>query len=118
VFPDRRGPAVHDPRNQDSYRRRREAGSADERSIQRGWCLGSEEFRQELLAAAVERVGASHYGSDRLETGLHKAQRIVREEILIEIRYSPRRRFIDAARVMTFLIVFPAEGLDFPRPEP
>jgi hypothetical protein len=31
------------------------------------WCLACEEFRQELLAAAVERVGASHYGSERQE---------------------------------------------------
>ena len=35
------------------------AGGAesDYQSIRQGWCLGSEEFRQELLAAVVERVG-------------------------------------------------------------
>jgi hypothetical protein len=49
--------------------------------VQVGWCLGREEFRQELLAAAVERVGASHYGADRRETGEQKAERIVREEL-------------------------------------
>jgi len=28
-------------------------------SIRRGWCLGREEFRNELLVAAVERMGAN-----------------------------------------------------------
>jgi hypothetical protein len=46
-----------------------------------GWCWGSEEFRQELLAAAAERVGASHYGSDRRESGEEKAGRIIREDL-------------------------------------
>jgi hypothetical protein len=49
--------------------------------VRRGWCLGSEEFRQELLAAAVERVGPSHYGADRQETGEEKARRLVRQEL-------------------------------------
>ena len=31
------------------------------------------------MLAAVERVGASHYGLDRQETGEQKAQRIVLE---------------------------------------
>ena len=43
--------------------------------------LGSEAFRQELLAAVVERVGPSHYGAERQATGLQKAERIVKEEI-------------------------------------
>jgi REP element-mobilizing transposase RayT len=62
-------------------RRRREERTADYDSVRRGWCMGSEEFRHELLAAAAERVGASHYGADRQETGEEKAQRIVREEL-------------------------------------
>ena len=62
-------------------RRRREEDGADLESVRRGWCLGSEEFRQELLAAAVERVGASHSGADRRETGEQKAGGIVREEL-------------------------------------
>jgi len=36
---------------------------------------------EELLAAAAERVGPSHYGADRQETGEQKAQRMVREEL-------------------------------------
>ncbi len=43
-------------------RRRTEEEGADYKLVRRGWCLGSEDFRKELLAAAVERVGASHYG--------------------------------------------------------
>jgi hypothetical protein len=43
--------------------------------------LASEESRQDLIAAAVERVGESHYGSDRQEAGEQKAERIVREEL-------------------------------------
>ena len=39
------------------------------------------EFRRELLAAAVERAGPNHYGSERQETGVQKAERIVREEL-------------------------------------
>lgn len=53
----------------------------DHGEIRRGWCPGAEEFRQELLAAAGKRVGPSHYGAERTETGVQKAERIVREEI-------------------------------------
>src|ERR1035437_3112793 len=62
-------------------RRRAEESAADYEQIRRDWVLGSEAFRQELLAAAVERVGPSHYGAQRQETGLQKAERIVREEV-------------------------------------
>jgi REP element-mobilizing transposase RayT len=60
---------------------RQEETTSDYHAVRRGWCLGSEEFRQELVAAAMERVGASHYGADRRETGEQKAERIVREEL-------------------------------------
>jgi hypothetical protein len=43
--------------------------------------LGSEAFRQELLAAVVERVGPNHYGAQRQDTAVQKAERIVKEEI-------------------------------------
>ena len=62
-------------------RRRAEESSADYEQIRRDWVLGSEAFRQELLAAAVERVGPSHYGAQRQETGLQKAERMVKEEL-------------------------------------
>ena len=61
-------------------RGRQEDGSEFD-AVRRGWWLGSEEFRQELLAAAAERVGASPYGQERRESGEEKASRIVREEL-------------------------------------
>jgi len=48
--------------------------------IRRGWCLGEETFRQELLAQMSERLGAEHYGEERAETEEAKAERIIAEE--------------------------------------
>ncbi len=59
-------------------RRRREDLELEFKPVERGWCLGSEVFREELLAAAGERVGRSHYGSERRESGEAKAERLVR----------------------------------------
>ena len=60
-------------------RGRAEEEAADYRPLRRGWCLGSEEFRQELIAAAEEHVGPSHYSAHRHESQQDKA--IVREEL-------------------------------------
>jgi hypothetical protein len=49
--------------------------------IKRGWCLGSEEFRQELLEQMSERRGAEHYGQEIRESAEGKAQRIIRQEM-------------------------------------
>jgi hypothetical protein len=62
-------------------RRRAEESAADYEQIRHDWVLGSEAFRQELPAAVVERVGPNHYGAQRQETGLQKAERMVKEEI-------------------------------------
>ena len=62
-------------------RRRAEESGANYEAIRGDWMVGSEAFRQELLAAAVERVGPSHYGAERQETGLQKAERVVQEEL-------------------------------------
>jgi hypothetical protein len=62
--------------------RRQEEAGTDYRAIHQGWCLGSNEFRRELLESATEQVGDNHYGSDRSETGEAKAQRIVMEELI------------------------------------
>ena len=61
-------------------RRQAEAG-ADYELIRRGWCLGKETFRKELLAQMTERIGAEHYGAERLETAEAKAERILGEEL-------------------------------------
>ncbi len=60
-------------------RRRAEEADADYRALRREWCLGSEQFRKELLAAAAERVGLNHYGADRRESSQEKAERILAE---------------------------------------
>jgi REP element-mobilizing transposase RayT len=62
-------------------RRRAEESVADYEQNRRDWVLGSEAFRQELLAGMAERVGPSHYGARRQETGLQKAERIVMEQM-------------------------------------
>jgi len=56
-----------------------EVGS-EYKTIRRGWCLGEKTFRQELLAQMTERIGAEHYGTERVETDVEKAERVVRAE--------------------------------------
>ena len=62
-------------------RRRAEEAGADYEEIRRDWILGSEGFRQELLAAASGCVGPNHYGAQRQETETQKAERLVQEEL-------------------------------------
>jgi putative transposase len=60
----------------------RAAEETDEyQPIRRGWCLGGEAFREELLGKMSERRGAEHYGAERADSDAAKAERIVREEL-------------------------------------
>src|SRR5712691_8288054 len=43
--------------------------------------LGSEEFRQQILAAAAQRIGATNYGTERRETEEAKPPRLVEGEM-------------------------------------
>ena len=61
--------------------RRGQEAEADYRQIRRDWCLGDEDFRNELITSAVGRVGPSHHSARRQETGQEKAERIVRDEL-------------------------------------
>ncbi|MBI4664553.1 MAG: transposase [Verrucomicrobia bacterium] len=61
-------------------RRAAEAG-VDHQSLRRGWCLGRESFRKELLGQMKERLGAEHYGAERHETMEAHAEGIVRQEL-------------------------------------
>ncbi len=61
-------------------RRAREAG-ADYKKLRRGWRLGPESFRKELLQQMKERMGAEHYGPERQETVQEHAEGIVAEEL-------------------------------------
>jgi len=62
-------------------RRRAEESGADYEQIRRDWVLGSEAFRQELLAAAVERVGPTTTARSGRKPVCRKAERMVKEEI-------------------------------------
>jgi putative transposase len=55
--------------------------TGDYKPIRRGWCLGGEAFREELLGKMSERRGAEHYGAERAESDAAKAERIVKEEL-------------------------------------
>ena len=58
-----------------------ENGTGQYKSLRRGWCLGGKRFRKELLVQMAERVGESHYGAERQESGEEKAEQIVAEEL-------------------------------------
>jgi hypothetical protein len=47
----------------------------------RGWCLGSEEFRQELLAQVSQMATPKDGGEEVRQSALAKAQRITQEEL-------------------------------------
>ena len=52
--------------------------------IRRGWCLGEETFREELLTQVSERMGAEHCGEEReerAETAEALAELIIAEEL-------------------------------------
>jgi hypothetical protein len=49
--------------------------------LRRGWCFGDKVFRKELLEQMAERVGESHYGAERQESGEEQAEQIVAEEL-------------------------------------
>jgi len=52
------------------------------KAIRRGWCLGEEQFRQELLEAMREPMGSKDYGgAERQESDEAKAERILAEEL-------------------------------------
>jgi putative transposase len=58
--------------------RRAQEAAQDYEAMRREWIIGSEEFRQELLAAASKGIGQSHYGGQRRETETAKAERLLK----------------------------------------
>ena len=61
--------------------RRRQEDPGQYKALRRGWCLGEKAFRKELLAQMASRVGESHFGAERRESGEERAERIVEEEL-------------------------------------
>jgi hypothetical protein len=49
--------------------------------IRRGWCLGSEEFRRQMLERMSGQLGDHHAGDLRQQNGEHRAERIIAEEL-------------------------------------
>ena len=69
-------------RLEEALEARRGAEEGEEfKPIRRGWCLGEEAFRKELLAQMSERLGAEHFGAERAETAEAQAERIIAEEL-------------------------------------
>jgi putative transposase len=50
-------------------------------AIRRDWCLGDEEFRQEMLDRVAVKAGRSHYGLEIQQSAGARAERIVAEEL-------------------------------------
>jgi putative transposase len=51
------------------------------KDFRRGWCHGSQEFRQQMLAKMEGRLGEHHSGVLRRETAEAKAERLIAEEL-------------------------------------
>jgi len=62
-------------------RRRQEEDGAQWAPIRRGWFLGDEEFRRELLARVSVKVGEHHAGELRRQSAQAKAEGIIVEEL-------------------------------------
>ena len=51
------------------------------KKMRRGWYLGDEEFRRELLAQMDGKIGHHHGGPERRESAEQKAESILNEEL-------------------------------------
>jgi REP element-mobilizing transposase RayT len=62
-------------------RRQAEEDEATLAPIRRGWCLGSVEFKRQMLERMDGQLGADHAGALRQEHGAERAERIIAEEL-------------------------------------
>ena len=62
-------------------RRREESDGSEWKPLERGWCLGSERFRAELLERMERQLGEHHSGRLRQESSEAKAERIIAQEL-------------------------------------
>jgi len=58
-------------------RRRAESQDDEWKPLQRGWCIGSEEFKKQLLEKMEESLGEHHSGELRWESAEAKAEQII-----------------------------------------
>lgn len=61
--------------------RRRGDEPGEWKAVRRGWCLGGERFRQELLEQRGGKLGRHHGGEERRETEEARAERILAHEV-------------------------------------
>ncbi len=61
--------------------RRVAEADASYKPIRRGWFFGEKALKKELLGQMSERLGAEHYGEERQESQVEKAERVVGEEL-------------------------------------
>ena len=61
--------------------RRPEERSEQWKPVRRGWWLGEEQFRKELLKQVHQMAGAHHYGEEIGQSSEEKARRIIAEEL-------------------------------------
>ncbi len=75
------------PAGRQEFERRMETRRLEEtdeealKVFRRGWCLGSEEFRKQMLEKTEGKLGDNHSGELHRETALARADRIVAEEL-------------------------------------
>ena len=62
-------------------RRLEEADEEEIKALRRGWCLGSELFRQKMLELMEGKLGENHSRELHRETAEQKANRIIGEEL-------------------------------------
>ena len=74
-------PAGRAELEQQLEQRRAQEEGADWKNIRRGWCLGSGQFREELLAQAHRLTEETNQAGTRRETTEAKARRILQEEL-------------------------------------
>ncbi len=66
----------------ESMERRRQGDLSREfKAVERGWCLGGEEFRRELLEQVSRTAGPRHVGEEVRQSAEAKAERLAREEL-------------------------------------
>jgi hypothetical protein len=62
-------------------RRTQETDEQALESLRRGWCLGSEAFRQQLLRQMEGQLGDHHSGEMKRESSEAKAERIIADQL-------------------------------------
>jgi len=62
-------------------RRRKNASDEDWHNIRRGWFYGSDETKKALLTQSIKQPGRHHYGAERRESDIAKAERFVSQEL-------------------------------------